>query len=310
MALSRPAHQWVTDTFDDAEATPAASAQDRAELAVVEHGFVKKELLMSEKPQTWHYGLVARHWAEHNTDGPEIAYFQKKIERYGQPALDAGCGTGRLLIPFLRAGLDVDGCDVSPDMLALCKETGEREGLKPRLYRQALHELDLPRTFQTIVVCGVFGIGVSRQQDEVTLQRLYHHLNPGGRLLLDHELPYGNADQWSLWLKASWAQLPAPWPETIGKAPPADGAEYELYYRPLAFDPLEQRVTRQMRTLLWREGQVIVDETYTLYENLYFYHEVRQMLERVGFEIEIVQGDYAEVEAAPEHSVLVFHARK
>ena len=73
---------------------------------------------MNDEVQTWHYGLVARHWAENNTTGPEIAYFQRLIEQYGQPALDAGCGTGRLLIPFLRAGLDVDGYDVSDDMLA------------------------------------------------------------------------------------------------------------------------------------------------------------------------------------------------
>src|SRR6266481_5829507 len=98
--------------------------------------------LMNDRPQTWHYGLVARHWAKHNTEGPEIAYFQKQIELTGQPALDAGCGTGRLLIPFLRAGLDVDGCDVSPDMLALCREKAESEGPSARLDQQALHELD------------------------------------------------------------------------------------------------------------------------------------------------------------------------
>ena len=126
---------------------------------------------MNDQPQTWHYGLVARHWAERNTSGPEIAYFQRQIEQNGQPALDAGCGTGRLLIPFLRAGLDVDGCDVSADMVALCREKAEREGLKPQLYQQALHELDLPRTYQTIVVCGTLGIGGSRQQDAMVLQR-------------------------------------------------------------------------------------------------------------------------------------------
>lgn len=43
-------------------------------------------------PQVWHYGLVSRWWAEFNTDGPEIAYFQRLIERYGQPALDVVCG--------------------------------------------------------------------------------------------------------------------------------------------------------------------------------------------------------------------------
>lgn len=64
---------------------------------------------MDDPPQTWHYGLMARWWAEFNTDGPEIDFFKGLIMRFGEPALDVGCGTGRLLIPFLRGGLDVDG---------------------------------------------------------------------------------------------------------------------------------------------------------------------------------------------------------
>ena len=60
---------------------------------------------MTEDPQVWHYGLVARWWAEFNTDGPEIDYFKALIDRFGEPVLDVACGTGSLLIPFLRAGL-------------------------------------------------------------------------------------------------------------------------------------------------------------------------------------------------------------
>jgi SAM-dependent methyltransferase len=98
---------------------------------------------MPDTPKTWHYGLVARWWAEFNEDGREIGYFQKYVER-GQPALDVACGTGRLLIPYLRAGLDVDGCDVSPDMIALCREKAEREGLSSTLFVQPMHELNPP----------------------------------------------------------------------------------------------------------------------------------------------------------------------
>jgi hypothetical protein len=74
--------------------------------------------------QTWHYGLIAKWWAEFNDDfrPHEIPYFQRHIEQGGEPTLDVGCGTGRLLIPYLRARLDVDGCDVSADMIALCRE--------------------------------------------------------------------------------------------------------------------------------------------------------------------------------------------
>lgn len=39
---------------------------------------------MKVQPQTWHYGIVAQHWAElqnHSVDGPEIAYYQKFIEQ-------------------------------------------------------------------------------------------------------------------------------------------------------------------------------------------------------------------------------------
>src|SRR5437016_2300468 len=134
---------------------------------------------MTDTPKTWHYGLVAKWWAEFNQDGPEIAYFQKYVER-GQPALDVACGTGRLLIPFLRAGLDVDGCDVSPDMIALCREKATLEGLSPTLSVQAMHELDPPRTYRTIFVCGAFGLGSTRDQDLQSLSRFHKHLEPGG----------------------------------------------------------------------------------------------------------------------------------
>ena len=51
-----------------------------------------------DQPQIWHYGLMARQWAEFETDGgPEARFFQDLIQVSGQPALDLGCGTGRLL---------------------------------------------------------------------------------------------------------------------------------------------------------------------------------------------------------------------
>ncbi len=264
---------------------------------------------MNEPVQTWHYGLMARHWAENNTTGPEIAYFQQQIEQYGQPALDAGCGTGRLLIPFLRAGLDVDGCDISGDMLTYCRQSAEREGFSPKLYQQALHDLDLPRQYQTIVACGVIGVGVSRQQDFVALQRLYDQLLPGGMLILDGLPAYAEAQLWPLWRKDARSHLPAPWSEEIGKAP-ADGREYELHYRLVALDPLAQRTVDELRTLLFKDGQLVADDIYTLQSTYYFCHEMQLLLEKAGFTVEAIKGDFTDADVTAEHDAIVYFARK
>ena len=264
---------------------------------------------MNEPVQTWHYGLMARHWAENNTTGPEIAYFQQQIEQYGQPVLDAGCGTGRLLIPFLRAGLDVDGCDISGDMLAYCRQAAARAGLSTRLYQQALHELDLPRRYQTIVACGVIGVGVSRQQDFMALQRFYNHLLPGGLLILDGLPAYAEARLWPLWHKDARSHLPEPWPAEIGKVP-ADGREYELHYRLVALDPLAQRTVDELRTLLFKDGQLVADDTYTLQSTYYFRHEMQLLLEKAGFTVEAVKGDFTDADVTAEHDAIVYFARK
>jgi SAM-dependent methyltransferase len=272
----------------------------------------KQGKLMNDRPQTWHYGLVAQHWAEFEVEGLEIAYYQRLIERYGQPALDVACGTGRLLLPHLRAGLDVDGSDISPDMLALCREKAEREGLSPRLYQQAMHELDLPRTYRTIFVCGSFGIGGNRQQDFLALQRFYQHLTPGGVLLLENHVPYGDrlSWQWPYWLRENRQQLrPDFWTEPDRKRA-SDGSEYAWRSRLADLDPLNQVVTLQTWIQRWHEGQLIAEEEYTLKSNIYFKSELLMMLEQSGFADITVHGDYSEAEATSEHGVLVFMAKK
>ena len=78
-------------------------------------------------PETWHHALMARWWAEFNVANPtELAYYRGAVERFGQPALDLACGAGRLLVPLLAGGLDVDGVDASADMLAHRPKTGRQ----------------------------------------------------------------------------------------------------------------------------------------------------------------------------------------
>jgi SAM-dependent methyltransferase len=257
---------------------------------------------------TWHHGLIAEWWAEFNVDGPEIDYFGRFVER-GQPALDAGCGTGRLLVPWLRAGYDVDGADVSADMLAHCAARAGAEGFEPTLLVQALHELDPPRRYGTVVACGVLGIGTTRAQDQEGLDRMRACIEPGGTLLVDNEVPYSNPRRWARWTKDGRGELPAQWPGSGERKRAANGAEYELRSRRVSIDPLDQSEILEMRAEKCVDGELVASEERTISLRYLFRDEIVMMLERAGFADVDVRGGYDDAEPTADHEFLVFIAR-
>ncbi len=260
--------------------------------------------------KTWHYGVVARWWAEFNLDGPEIEFYRPWVEA-GQPVLDVACGTGRLLVPWLQAGLDVDGADISADMLELCRQRAEREGLvAPNLYAQPVRELDLPRRYRTIVFCGGFGLGGHREHDVEGLRRLFDHLEPGGTLLLDNEVPYANTHWWKYWLPDGRAELPRPWRDEREWKTAADGTELALRSRVVEFDPLAQTITLEMRGEMRRDGDVVAEDEHVIKMTLYFTHEVKLMLEQAGFRDVELRAGHRDEAPSTDDDFVVFIARK
>jgi SAM-dependent methyltransferase len=259
------------------------------------------------EPRTWHYGLVATWWAEFHHGGPEIEFLRPLIAA-GQPALDVACGTGRVLLPLLRDGFDIDGSDLSPDMLARCRELAEREGVAPNLYEQATHELRLPRTYRTIYACGSFGLGGSRDHDREALERLYEHLEPGGLLVLDHEMPYASAEGWSNWTADGRRALPETFEEPEWRTG-SDGVEYRLRSRTVEVDPLAQRLTLEVEAAM-RRGDEVRDETYLLAMTMYTANHIELMLRVAGFEDIESRADWTDQDPTPETTTVVFLARK
>ena len=112
-------------------------------------------------------------------------FYRDLIVRYGQPVLDVGCGTGRLLLDYLAQGIDVDGVDVSPEMLAICAEKAQRLGLHLRVFEQVMEELDLPRTYRMIMVpSSSFQLLTDPRDAQESMRRFFRHLEPGGMLVM------------------------------------------------------------------------------------------------------------------------------
>ncbi len=159
-----------------------------------------------------------------------------------------------------------------------------------------MDELDPPRTYKTIFVCGGFGLGSSREQDVEALGRFYENLEPGGTLVLDNENPYSLGYPWASWRKDERAALPRsrqPLDEAERRRG-SDDAEYALESRLLDLDPLEQFATYEMRAGMWRNGELVQEEEHALRINFYFKNELLMMLERAGFTDIVVHGDHRE----------------
>jgi len=265
---------------------------------------------MKDKPNIWHYGLMAERWGKFIHDAPEVPYFIKEIARFGEPVLDLACGTGRVLIPLLQAGIDIDGCDVSGDMLHYCRERAIDEDFNPDLFEQPMHAFDLPRKYKTIFICGSFGLAGSREKDLQTLQRCYDHLLDDGALLFNIQAEYTSSESWNEWLKEYRDRLPEPWPKEGNRREDKDGSESIAYFRILSLNPLEQSLTRQVRLEKVVNGELIATEEYTLFDNMYFMSEVLLMLKVAGFKEISVYGNYTENFATADHKELNFVAIK
>ena len=74
------------------------------------------------------YDIYAN-WYDIQNDMEDTEFYLDMLHQYGGPALDAGCGTARLLLAFAREGFEVSGFDTSQEMLRVGRQKIERENV-------------------------------------------------------------------------------------------------------------------------------------------------------------------------------------
>ncbi len=120
----------------------------------------------------------------------DVAFYVDMARESGGPVLEIGCGTGRVLIPTARAGVDIVGLDSSERMLATCREklSQESEDVRSRvdLVRGDMRRFDLGKTFRLITTpFRPFQHLITVEDQLSCLSCVRRHLAEGGTFVLD-----------------------------------------------------------------------------------------------------------------------------
>jgi SAM-dependent methyltransferase len=243
-------------------------------------------------------GLIAASWdllRGDTSNWPDRKFYREAILKSGQPALDVGCGTGRLLLDYLSSGIDIDGVDNSPEMLELCQAKAQAISLAPALYLQAMQSLDLPRRYRTILVpSSSFQLVTDSQDAAQAMKRFYQHLEPGGVLAMPFMILYSEDAGEAVQVQEDW-EMAAEQPR------PEDGALVRRWTRS-RFDLTNQLEHTEDRYEVVRDGQVIASEYHARSPATRWYtqDQAARLFQDAGFEQLFLTGGFHWEAASPQ----------
>jgi SAM-dependent methyltransferase len=121
---------------------------------------------------------------------PDVAFFVEAAKESGGPVLEVGSGTGRVLIPTAREGIEITGLDLSDHMLNVCREALNKESKEVQdrvaLIKSDMRDFDLKKTFSLVTSPFRPFQHLLTVEDQINcLNCVRRHLNPGGVFILD-----------------------------------------------------------------------------------------------------------------------------
>jgi SAM-dependent methyltransferase len=142
---------------------------------------------------TWSYDAIADVYATdmgQSMPFDDVAFYRSLCLAEGGRTLELGCGTGRILIELLRAGIDAVGADRSLPMLARLRRDAQTHALSPQLLQMDVAQPALLGQFNTILLPYSLITYLRNYAGAVTALRRYAAmLADGGCIVLDAFIP-------------------------------------------------------------------------------------------------------------------------
>jgi SAM-dependent methyltransferase len=221
-------------------------------------------------------------------DRPDVAFYIEAAKQAGGPVLEVGCGTGRVLIPTARAGLDIVGLDLSPQMLAVCRDRLRDEPatvqFRVQLVEADMRQFELGRTFAIATIPFRPFQHLLTVEDQLScLASIRRHLVIGGALVFD------------LFNPSLDALVNRPVGEEFAEEPEfstPDGRRITRRHKTVAQDRFNQTNHHELIYYVThpdgREERLV--QSFQL--RYLFRFEAEHLLARAGFEVEHLYSDY------------------
>ena len=237
----------------------------------------------------------------------DLKFYIEQAQQSGGPVLEMGCGTGRVLIPTARSGVNITGIDLSNNMLSICRRKLQQE--TPNVQNRAklvfgdIRNFDLKSKFKLVTIpAGTFELLITVEDQLSCLGNVYRHLDPGGQFLLE----VFDRDLNNLMSKNS--------EEESSKEPPylmSDGTSVVVKSKNTDFNVLDQTATTEIiyyTTNLDGSQERIV---HSLILRHFFRFELEHLLARSGFEVKTLYADFDRSQYGSKPSrELIITARK
>jgi SAM-dependent methyltransferase len=247
---------------------------------------------------SWDYGTLATEI--YDLDKPigssfgDVEYYRRQLDGITGRILEPAAGTGRILIPLLESGLDVEGIDTSPTMLAICRQHCHDRGLDPVLREADMTTFVRQEAYQAVIIpAGSITLLAGRPAAQRALTAFHRSLAPGGKLIVD---------------------IPAP--QLVTEPEPMrywrrDQFLWTLQTMHIEYDPAANQTTRFLRYDKWHDGRLVSTELQPFRLQHWSLAEFTQLLTETGFTDIIVAADYQEKrQPGPGSDDWTFHATR
>ncbi len=142
------------------------------------------------EPADFYTGIVVAVYGPLRGSMPDPRIYARFVSRWGEPALELGCGAGDPLLTLRAEGLDVHGLDSSADMLAELRRTAAERGIDVTVHHSTIERMELGTTFRSIFLAGpTFNLIVDDSTAGTALERIRDHLDPRGAALIPLFVP-------------------------------------------------------------------------------------------------------------------------